>query len=116
MTSPLPSRRGFLTGAAAAIAAALPPRQLTARNSVTHTVIIGDFVFAPERLEARPGNRIRWINRDIVPHTATAIDESWDTGEIPAGGRGEILLKAGTVERYFCRFHPSMKARIILAE
>jgi len=80
-----------------------------ARTSVTHTVVIGNSVFAPDVLKVRPGDRIKWTNRDIVPHTATATDESWDTGEIAAGESAEVAVTAGFGVAYFCRFHPMMK-------
>ena len=47
-----------------------------------HLVEIQGFKFHPDKLRVRAGDRITWSNRDIAPHTATAKDESWDTGEI----------------------------------
>ncbi len=40
-------------------------------------------------------------------HTATAKDDSWDSGLIEAGGEWETMI---TDEMYYCRFHPSMIA------
>ncbi|MDD9905945.1 MAG: plastocyanin/azurin family copper-binding protein [Rhodospirillaceae bacterium] len=109
-------RRTFLRTIAAAGAAAIAtPAAKAAGKPATHTVVISDFVFTPETLTVRPGDRIRWINRDIVPHTATATDESWDTGEIAAGKSTETQVIDGMMETYFCRFHPSMKAILAFA-
>ena len=109
-------RRTFLRTIAAAGAAAIAtPAARAAGKPTTHTIVIADFVFTPETLTVRPGDRIRWINRDIVPHTATALDESWDTGEIGAGKSTEFTVTAGMMETYFCRFHASMKASLALA-
>ena len=42
--------------------------------------------FHPEVLEVQRGDTVVWINRDIVPHTATATRKSgWDTGTAPSG-------------------------------
>lgn len=100
-----------MIAAASAAAIAMPPAR-AAGAPATHSVVIGSFVFAPDALAVKTGDRIEWINRDIVPHTATATDESWDTGEIAAGGRAEVAVSAEFTETYFCRFHPSMKARL----
>lgn len=100
-----------MIAAASAAAITMPPAR-AAGASATHSIIIGNFVFAPDALAVKTGDRIEWINRDIVPHTATAIDESWDTGEIAAGGRAAVTVSAEFTETYFCRFHPSMKARL----
>ena len=97
--------------AAAGTVPALIPRPARADGKPkTHTVRIARFVFAPKRLDVRPGDTIRWVNSDIVPHTATALDGTWDTGEIKRGGSGEITVTAKTSSAYFCRFHPMMKA------
>lgn len=47
-----------------------------------------------------------------MPHTATAVDESWDTGKIKPGQSGEIKVTADTHSAYFCRYHPMMKVKL----
>ena len=109
-------RRTFLRTIAAAGAAAIAtPAANAAGKPATHNVVIADFVFTPETLTVRPADRIRWINRDIVPHTAAATDESWDTGEIGAGKSTETQVIDGMMKTCFCRFHPSMKAILAFA-
>lgn len=89
---------------------AWPAEQKAASQTTTHTVEIRDFAFVPATLRVRPGDRITWINRDIAPHTVTAADESWDSGEMAQGARYTHTVTAGQTNDYFCRFHPSMKA------
>ncbi len=86
--------------------------QVAARPIAEHTVEIRDFAFVPATLRVRPGDRITWINRDIAPHTVTAADESWDSGEMAQGAVYTHTVKAGQTNNYFCRFHPSMTARL----
>lgn len=74
-----------------------------------HEIRISASVF-----EAAPGDIIRWTNYDLVPHTATAIDGSWDTGHLGRGGTSGIILRPGMQQEYYCRYHPSMKGRISL--
>ena len=113
-----PRRRTIVAQLAAAFAVAgiasihAPPAVRAHGKSETHIVRITKFVFAPNRLEVHPGDVIRWVNGDIVPHTATALDGSWDTGEIEPGGSGEITVSDKMSAAYFCRFHPMMKASL----
>ena len=68
--------------------------------------------FQPVELVVAPGDTIVWINHDIVPHTATAGDKSWDSKSIGKQGQWETVVQSGMAEEYFCRFHPNMKARL----
>lgn len=77
---------------------------------VTHTVEIQQFKFDPATLDIKVGDSIKWINRDLVPHTATASDESWDTGLIKTNESKTITFEKNTVDSYYCFYHPVMKA------
>ena len=78
-----------------------------------HFVNISAFTFEPALLDVKPGDTITWINLDIVPHTATAVDQSWDTGELNTGERVTLTVSADYFAAYFCRYHPGMKARVV---
>jgi plastocyanin len=57
------------------------------------------------------GDTVEWTNHDIVVHTATANDRSWEV-VIPAGATmARAIDKAGSIG-YFCRFHPNMHGEI----
>jgi plastocyanin len=75
----------------------------------THQVDISAFKFLPERVIVRVGDTILFVNKDLVPHTATAQEASWDTGEIRGGA--EKAYKFEQVGRfvYICRYHPAMQ-------
>ena len=83
-------------------------------GSTIHHVEIRKFRFSPEVLEVRPGDTIIWTNEDVVPHTATASDKSWDTGSLKKGESRSIVIDAGMTIDYFCRFHPHMKAKLMI--
>ncbi|MBL25033.1 MAG: copper-binding protein [Rhodospirillaceae bacterium] len=112
-------RRNFFAGTAAWIVAAvsisLKPSAAKASSSpVEHQVEILNFAFKPAKLKVKAGDRITWINKDAVPHTATAKDSSWNTGLLKKNQRGTITVKPGMKEDYFCRFHPTMTAKLDL--
>ena len=79
------------------------------------TVEISKLVFNPAEITMHVGDKVIWVNRDSIAHTATA-----KAGAV--GGPWEVMLAvdktvefqlntAGTIE-YYCRFHPNMKGRI----
>lgn len=100
--------------AAAVIPFAIPVFAQTMPVPTTHIVEIQNFVFSPETLSVKAGDRITWVNKDIVPHTATAADKSWDTGNLKPKDSGSITVTKDMTLDYFCRFHPSMKGALDL--
>jgi plastocyanin len=109
------SRRIAVALAAAILAAgSLFPAVAGDRAQQDHIIEIRDFRFVPDRLYVRLGDTIRWINRDLAPHTATATDESWDTLLLRQGESGVIKVTQDLADSYFCRFHPQMRAEITI--
>lgn len=79
-----------------------------------HTVEIRGMQFHPAELTAAPGDTIVWINRDIVPHTATA--NAWGTDVLSQGQSGRIVARRmGTIE-YVCTLHPSMRGNLVIRD
>jgi len=73
---------------------------------------IQNFKFVPESVRVKPGDTITWVNHDIIPHTATANDKSWDTGTIEKGETASLLVTDNMSSAYSCLFHPVMKATL----
>lgn len=74
---------------------------------------IKGLAFLPAATDLRVGDTVEWVNRDMVPHTATDSSPSgFDVGPLDEEARGEIVLRrAGTIQ-YFCRLHPTMRAAL----
>ena len=88
---------------------------LAGRAPTTHTVEIRGMEFHPAALTVALGDTIVWINRDIVPHTATATGRTkWDTGQLSQGQVGRYIAHGGGVVRYACTFHPTMHGKLII--
>lgn len=104
----------LIVAALAATIAFHPGSEATAAESRTIVIEISGFTFLPESPDVRPGDVVVWKNMDIVPHTATAKDESWDSGSIESGGAWEMTIADELIESYFCRFHPSMVAALAI--
>lgn len=65
--------------------------------------------FVPERLEVAAGDRITWVNRDIVPHSVTAKDAGVESGDLAQDGRWTWTARGKGDIAYICRLHPVMK-------
>ncbi|MGH2709050.1 MAG: cupredoxin domain-containing protein, partial [Actinomycetota bacterium] len=64
-----------------------------------------DNVFAPPEVTVRVGDSVSFKNTGQLPHTATADDGSWDTGNLDAGESKSITFeKEGTLS-YNCLYH-----------
>ena len=110
--------RTFLAASiAAALSAAILalPASSNQRPGATHAVLIKDFVFDPEVLPVQMGDTVIWTNRDIVPHTVTAQDGSWDSGEIAAGETWTMIITDDFAGSYFCVYHPGMQSKVEVA-
>ena len=110
-----PTRRSVVASLVVACAATgLASRNSAAAGSREHIVEITGFEFKPSSLNVRAGDTVTWINRDIAPHTATADNDSWDTGQIDKAQQKSVIINGDTSQAYFCRFHPAMKAELVI--
>lgn len=80
----------------------------------TIQVIVDKLVFSPAEVKAKVGDTIEWINKDMLAHTATAVDGAWNVMIAPKKNAALVLTKAGPFD-YFCKFHPNMKGRVVVA-
>jgi len=49
-----------------------------------HDLDIRALVFEPARSNASAADTVVWTNHDLVPHTVTDVDNSWDSGQVPS--------------------------------
>jgi plastocyanin len=94
--------------------AALTLAMSVSAHAATIQITMENLVIAPAETSAKVGDTIEWINKDIFVHTATARNGDWDVTMPPKKTVTLVLKKAGTVE-YYCRFHPNMKATLVIA-
>jgi plastocyanin len=80
----------------------------------TNEVNIANFVYSPETITVKVGDKVTWTNKDSVGHSATADDNSWDTGVFGQGESKSITFdKAGTYS-YHCSVHSNMHGTVIV--
>ena len=92
----------FLPAADVARAANAAPR--------VHPVLIEGMRFQPEGLTVAAGDTVVWLNRDMVPHTATSASGRFDSGELAPGKSWTYTVRSTGEFNYICAYHPLMKA------
>ena len=109
MSTHAPRRAAALAAVALALAAACgrpAPR--------SHTVEIRGFAFLPATLEVAAGDTVLWINRDVVPHTATRDGRGWDSGSLGPEQAWQLVVASRESQPYYCAFHPSMRGMLVV--
>jgi plastocyanin len=82
------------------------------RKPKTHTVTIEGMRFQPEMLTVERGDTIVWVNKDLVPHTATSKAGNFDSKLIEADKSWNYTVRTKGDFAYICTFHPTMKAML----
>ena len=83
-------------------------------QAATIQIAMENLVITPAEASAKVGDTVEWVNKDVLAHTATAHNGDFDVMLPPKKSATFVLKKAGTVD-YYCRFHPNMKATLVVA-
>jgi plastocyanin len=84
-----------------------------ARKPATHTVTIDATSFSPASITISAGDSVVWVNKDVIPHTATSAQAGvFDSGTLASGKSWKQTFKAKGDVAYICQFHPTMKGRV----
>jgi alcohol dehydrogenase (cytochrome c) len=106
----------------------LPIQKMPSPSSTTTTTTIniplgaatsnnGQY-YAPENVQLPVNSKVAWNNKDTIPHTATADDNSFDTDLVNPGSSSTAValsVSSATSITYHCALHPWMKASITLS-
>ena len=82
------------------------------KRAQMHTVVIHNFAFQPAELTVKVGDRVVWKNTDMVSHTVTAADGSFDSDEIKPGKSWKLVAKKAGTFAYACSPHPNMRGKL----
>ena len=74
----------------------------------THTITMEAMRFQPEVLEVAAGDTVVWLNKDLVPHTATSKVGGFDSKSIAAARSWRYTVRTKGDIAYICTFHPAM--------
>ena len=88
----------------------LPPVEAT-------EVLIQDFAFDAPHIQVAVGDTVTWTQgTDEEPHTATADDETFDSGVLEEGAIFEFTFPEAGEFSYFCEIHPEMLGLVTVTE
>lgn len=97
------------------VCAALLPLGSSPAAATPHTyvVVVDKLKFGPLPTALRKGDTIVWDNRDMLRHSATASDHSFDA-DLPPGAKVKIILKSSGSIPFACRYHPGMRGVLVV--
>ena len=105
---------GLLT-CAVALASCAQSEQTNDRPAAkAHTVIMEGMAFSPEVITVTAGDTIVWINKDLVPHTATSSVLGFDSKIVEASKSWRYRAERTGDFDYLCSFHPTMTAKLLV--
>ena len=76
----------------------------------THTVTMEAMRLQPESLTVARRDTVVWVNKDLVPHTATSKTGGFDSQVIQAEKSWRVTVRKKGDFPYVCTFHPTMTA------
>jgi plastocyanin len=108
-------RRSLLVAALVALPTGLasPPGR-AAPAARTHVIRLNKMKFGPVPKALRVGDTVVWVNDDFIRHTATARNGAFDL-DLKPGAQGRVVLKTPGEIVFYCRYHPGMTGRLVVA-
>lgn len=92
-----------------------PPASAPPDDPNVTTVDMRNIAFMPPAVTIKTGQTVRWVNRDLVPHTVTSgspgdpnIGSEFQSGNILLNGTFEHTFNEPGVFVYFCEIHPTI--------
>ncbi len=89
----------------------LAPRAVHAADQA---VGIGDGAFSASTVTVAVGDTVTWTNTDDSPHTVTAADGAFDSGNMEAGQVFSFTFSEPGTYRYVCAYHSEMTATVVV--
>lgn len=79
------------------------------------SVSIEDLFFDPATIEVEVGTTVTWTNNGEVDHTATAEDDTFDSGIMEPGATYSFTFEQEGEYDYLCEVHPDMRGTVTVA-
>ena len=82
------------------------------------SISIRNLAYSREKITIKKGSTIAWTNEDSMAHTVTSTSssDSFDSGTLEKDQTfSKTFNSVGTFD-YFCSFHSSMKAEVVVVE
>jgi plastocyanin len=81
----------------------------------THVVEIRQMKFEPQEIRVHAGDRVVWINKDIMNHDVTEQSKkAWASSPLTTGQSWSLVVTQ--TADYYCNLHQVMKGKIVVVE
>ena len=100
-----------MTGGSPAPAASTAP---SPEPSPISTIHIRDFAYVPASVTIHPGQTVRFVQDDTSAHTVTAVDKSFDSGNLDKGKSWTHTFDKEGTYAYLCAYHPTMRGTVVV--
>ncbi len=90
-----------------------PTIDAAARGNV-HIIRIEAMQFSPQIVEVKVGDTVIWKNADPFPHTATADNRVFTSGNISTNHSWRFVARKKGTFPYSCALHPTMKGILVV--
>ena len=80
-----------------------------------HQVVISGFDFVPKDLKVSIGDKITWVNKDVVPHNVIVSGTKKAVSPDLASGEKFTFVVMDSLS-YECGFHPSMTGKLTASD
>ncbi len=92
---------------------AAKPAAIEEKRPAMHSIEMVQMKFYPDELKVKKGDKIVFVNHDIVAHDVTEESKkAWNSSPM-SEGQTWILVATETVN-YYCSIHPVMKGKIVV--
>ena len=89
------------------------PAAIEEKKTTMHSIEMLQMKFYPAELKVKKGDKIVFVNHDIVAHDVTEESKkAWNSSPM-SEGQTWILVATETVN-YYCSIHPVMKGKIVV--
>jgi plastocyanin len=89
-----------------------PVKPTSQASGIEHVIEIKAMQFVPGELRIHKGDKVTWINHDIVDHDITEQAKTWASSRLAAGASWSMVVTQS--QDYFCNLHVVMKGKIIV--
>ena len=80
----------------------------------TVAVAIKNFAFAPATITVSPGAKVTWTQDDSTVHTVTAVDGSFDSGNLAQNQSFSHTFSTAGTFMYRCNIHQYMTGTVVV--
>ena len=89
----------------------------TSAGGKQNKIEIKDFMFNPQKITVKSGEKITWVNKDEEPHTVVSVGKKFPKSSgLDTDQEYSITVGAPGTYEYFCSVHPKMTGTIIVTK